>query len=102
MRWYVLGLSLVYAIGVGVILATDGAARTNNPWVFVLILIAWALPVSAAWGVAEAVNAVSPRRFFLPRPSRRVPCTLRGAAAGILGIASTIVALAFLDRPYAE
>lgn len=98
MLHFLLGLSLIYAAATGTILATDGAVRSDNPWVLTLGLNAWVIPVAAAWLAAEIIRAARAPRALNTAHSWSLARFTRGLVAGVLGVAASLAVLVYLDR----
>jgi len=95
---FLLGFTLMYALGVGVVLAMDEAVRVNNPWVYSFVLSGLVVPAASGWAGVEIALLVLRRRLLEPgrtRPIWRAAC---GAAAGLLGVMAAVV-LAAMERP---
>lgn len=101
---FTIGLALIYAAACVVALVSDQAVRPDNPWVLTLLLVVWAVPVGAGWAAAEIVKIVRGRRLrvFHAAHSWWLSRLVRGMAAGLLGVASSLAAFTFIDRPLGD
>lgn len=98
MRAFLLGFALVYAIGVGIVLATDQAVRVNNPWALSFVLSGLVVPSACGWAGVELAGLVLRRRLLEPGRTHWFWRGFRGVIGGLIGMCGAVI-LAAAEKP---